>query len=279
VDTLKLHASIGPYLREAFRDYKKKKVMHGACNDILWLQHDFGIYICNLFDTMQASRVLGLERNSLAHLLKYYCGVYANKEYQTSDWRTRPLPKKMVKYAREDTHYLLYIYDLMRITLVSKSDIRVLAYESDIRAFPYELDIRALDIKYKDKNHLFLNVYKKSFKVCLQLYKKRLFNEISWLDVEGIKQARLNVSQHGIASELYEWRDKMARADDEGTDYVMSNKLLIEISKKMPQTKSELVQIIEKFEDHCYLKDHLDELMETIRTAISRMEEVFQPRT
>ncbi len=28
----------------------------------------------------------------------------------------------MVKYAREDTHYLLYIYDKMRITILSKSN-------------------------------------------------------------------------------------------------------------------------------------------------------------
>lgn len=27
--------------------------MHGADRDIMWLQRDFGIYICNLFDTGQ----------------------------------------------------------------------------------------------------------------------------------------------------------------------------------------------------------------------------------
>lgn len=27
--------------------------MHGADRDILWLQRDFGIYICNMFDTGQ----------------------------------------------------------------------------------------------------------------------------------------------------------------------------------------------------------------------------------
>lgn len=29
------------------------QVMHGADRDILWLQRDFGIYVCNLFDTGQ----------------------------------------------------------------------------------------------------------------------------------------------------------------------------------------------------------------------------------
>lgn len=27
--------------------------MHGADRDIVWLQRDFGIYVCNLFDTGQ----------------------------------------------------------------------------------------------------------------------------------------------------------------------------------------------------------------------------------
>lgn len=27
--------------------------MHGADRDIMWLQRDFGIYVCNMFDTGQ----------------------------------------------------------------------------------------------------------------------------------------------------------------------------------------------------------------------------------
>ncbi|KAM7278354.1 hypothetical protein ACFE04_005488 [Oxalis oulophora] len=117
VDTFKLRVHIGPYLREVFKDPTKKKVMHGADRDVIWLQRDFGIYLCNVFDTGQASKVLKLERNSLEFLLRHYCGVAANKEYQNADWRFRPLPEEMLKYAREDTHYLLYIYDLMKVQL------------------------------------------------------------------------------------------------------------------------------------------------------------------
>uniref|UniRef100_A0A804N7Y1 3'-5' exonuclease domain-containing protein n=1 Tax=Zea mays TaxID=4577 RepID=A0A804N7Y1_MAIZE len=117
VDTLKLRIYIGLYLQEPFKDPTKRKVMHGADRDIMWLQRDFHIYVCNLFDTGQASRVLQMERNNLEHLLLHFCGVTAKKEYQNADWRSRPLPDEMIKYAREDTHYLLYIYDLMRQAL------------------------------------------------------------------------------------------------------------------------------------------------------------------
>ena len=63
--------------------------MHGADMDIQWLQRDFGIYVVNLFDTGQASRVLSLPRYSLAFLLQYCCNVQADKQYQLADWRIR----------------------------------------------------------------------------------------------------------------------------------------------------------------------------------------------
>ena len=65
------------------------KVMHGADWDVRWLQRDFGIYVVNLFDTHIASYLVGLSRHSLAHLLKHYCQVEADKQYQLADWRLR----------------------------------------------------------------------------------------------------------------------------------------------------------------------------------------------
>ena len=57
--------------------------------DIGWLQRDFGIYVVNMFDTGQAARVLNFEKFSLAYLLKKFCDVTANKQYQLADWRIR----------------------------------------------------------------------------------------------------------------------------------------------------------------------------------------------
>ncbi|KAL0288926.1 UNVERIFIED_CONTAM: protein RRP6-like 2 [Sesamum calycinum] len=54
IDTLRLRVQIGPHLREVFKDPTKRKVLHGADRDIVWLQRDFGIYVCNMFDTGQS---------------------------------------------------------------------------------------------------------------------------------------------------------------------------------------------------------------------------------
>jgi exosome complex exonuclease RRP6 len=41
--------------------------------------------------------------------------------YQQADWRVRPLTSEMLRYARDDTHYLLYIYNTMKAALVDKA--------------------------------------------------------------------------------------------------------------------------------------------------------------
>lgn len=39
-----------------------------------------------------------------------------------TEYTCRPLPAEMMKYAREDTHYLLYIYDRMRSELIERGN-------------------------------------------------------------------------------------------------------------------------------------------------------------
>ncbi|XP_011034310.1 PREDICTED: exosome component 10 [Populus euphratica] len=242
VDTLKLRIHVGPYLREVFKDPAKRKVMHGADRDVVWLQRDFGIYICNLFDTGQASRVLKLERNSLEHLLHHFCGVTANKEYQNADWRLRPLPDEMIRYAREDTHYLLHIYDLMKALLLSKP------------------------IDNENADPPLLEVYKRSYDVCMQLYEKELFTENSYLNMYGLPSAGFNAQQLAIVAGLYEWRDAIARAEDESTGYILPNKTLLEIAKEMPVTTSKLRQLLKS--KHSYVERHLSSVVSINRHSM-----------
>ncbi|KAI0524872.1 hypothetical protein KFK09_004262 [Dendrobium nobile] len=240
VDTLKLRVHIGPYLREVFKDPLKRKVMHGADRDILWLQRDFGIYVCNLFDTGQGSRLLQLERNSLEYLLRHFCGVEANKEYQNADWRLRPLPDEMIKYAREDTHYLLHIYDLMRCRLLSLSS---------------------------DENDLLLEVYKRSSEVCMQLYEKEILTDTSYRYIYGLSEADFDSKQLAIVAGLCEWRDKVAREEDESTGYILPNKAVLEIARQMPQSSGNLRRLVKS--KHQYVERHLNAVSSIIKNAIA----------
>ncbi|GLJ17682.1 hypothetical protein SUGI_0308520 [Cryptomeria japonica] len=247
VDTLILRYHIGPCLKDIFSSPFIKKVMHGADRDILWLQRDFGIFICNLFDTGQASRVLELERNSLEFLLKHYCGITADKEYQTADWRLRPLPPEMLKYAREDTHYLLYIHDVMRQELAS---------------LPFESEEGPL-----------LEVYRRSRDICLQLYEKELLTETSYLHVYGLQEENFSQEQLAVVAGLYEWRDGIGRMEDESTGYILPNKVLLQIAKRMPTKLDELRSFVKG--RHPFVERNLAAVLGVIKMAKLKGTEVM----
>ena len=106
VDALALRSRL-QVLNNVFADPRVVKVLHGCNRDIMWLQRDFGVCLVNVFDTGQAARMLQYPSFGLLHLLQRFCGVTPDKSLQRADWRLRPLSAAMLKYAREDTHYLV----------------------------------------------------------------------------------------------------------------------------------------------------------------------------
>jgi exosome complex exonuclease RRP6 len=81
IDTIKLRNELH-ILNLYFTDPERVKILHGADRDVIWLQRDLGVYVVNMFDTGQASRVLQYSQKSLAYLLKTHCKVAAQKQYQ-----------------------------------------------------------------------------------------------------------------------------------------------------------------------------------------------------
>ncbi|KAI1296934.1 Exosome component 10 [Halotydeus destructor] len=207
VDTLKLREDMH-ILNEVFSNPKILKVFHGADMDIVWLQRDFAIYVVNMFDTGQASRVLDLAHHSLAYLLKGYCNKIANKQYQLADWRMRPLNQELLDYARDDTHYLLYIYDRMKKDLI---------------------------VKANGSTNLLKAVFERSKTVCLRKYEKPIFDEETHLGLLKKSRSVLNNRQLFALKHLMGWRDKIARQEDESTGYVLPNHMLLQIAEVLPR--------------------------------------------
>ncbi|KFO77266.1 Exosome component 10, partial [Cuculus canorus] len=207
IDALELRSDMN-ILNETFTDPAIVKVLHGADSDVEWLQKDFGLYLVNMFDTHQAARLLNLGRHSLDHLLKLYCSVDADKQYQLADWRIRPLPEEMIQYARDDTHYLLYIYDKVREALWEKGNEQ-----------PTQLQV----------------VWQRSKDICLKKYIKPLFTDESYLELYRRQKKHLNTQQLTAFRLLFAWRDKMARQEDESTGYVLPNHMLLKIAEELPK--------------------------------------------
>ncbi|NXT80877.1 EXOSX protein, partial [Zapornia atra] len=207
IDTLELRSDMN-ILNETFTDPAIVKVLHGADSDVEWLQKDFGLYLVNMFDTHQAARLLNLGRHSLDHLLKLYCNIDADKQYQLADWRIRPLPEEMIQYARDDTHYLLYIYDKVREALWENGNEQ-----------PTQLQV----------------VWHRSRDICLKKYSKPLFTDESYLELYRKQKKHLNIQQLAAFRLLFAWRDKVARQEDESTGYVLPNHMLLKIAEELPK--------------------------------------------
>jgi exosome complex exonuclease RRP6 len=238
VDTLELRHALH-ILNSSFSNPNIVKVLHGADMDIHWLQRDFGIYVVNLFDTGQALRVLECPSFGLQWLLKHYCDVEANKKYQTADWRTRPLSSEMLLYAREDTHYLLYVYDRMKNQLLEQSEARKVTQKY------YTVDVHEEDGSEgtREVGHLLYQHMLKSKSVALRRYEKPLVlsNDHKMLCMKF--NLVYTEPQMRALKDIYLWRDTIAREKDESIGYVMPNHVLINIINSMPLDSRQLLEV------------------------------------
>jgi ribonuclease D len=97
-----------------------EKIFHAAEYDIICLRRDYGFTFSNLFDTMQAGRILGRKQAGLDRLLEDKFGIKVSKRLQKADWGVRPLSRDLLAYARLDTHYLIPLRDLLKTDLEEK---------------------------------------------------------------------------------------------------------------------------------------------------------------
>lgn len=120
-----------------------------------------------MFDTGQAARVLGLKSAGLAYLLQAYCAVMPDKQYQLSDWRLRPLTPELINYAREDTHYLLYAYDRLRM----------------------DLKVKGLSVNASNPSNFLKETLNRSWKICSKTYEKPIVKSLDYFMIIGRNKA------------------------------------------------------------------------------------------
>ena len=218
IDSIALRSSLHA-LSEFTTNPAIVKVLHGCESDVLWLQRDFGVYLVNCFDTFHAAKHLKYPALSLAHMIQYHCGITVDKKYQLADWRTRPLSDSMIAYAKNDTHFLLYIYDCLRRELW----------------------------KNLGKDQGILSVLEASKRTCMKRYEKDPFWPLGYRKLltgprlAVPKAEDITEQQDAVVAALWNWRDKTARAADESVLFVMSNSELLRIGCLMPKDVSQLL--------------------------------------
>lgn len=244
VDTLKPWREELQVLNEVFTDPNIIKLFHGASMDIIWLQRDLGLYVVGMFDTYHAACALNYPKKSLKFLLQKFVNFEADKRYQMADWRVRPLPSGMFDYARSDTHYLLYIYDNIRNELLENST---------------------------PQDNLVDYVLERSKTEALQRYERPVYDAATgqgaggWYDLMTRSQVVLNREQFAVLKAVHEWRDNVAREEDEGVQCVFPKHALFRAAQVMPQDLGTLFRTLSPVTP--ITKERMPDLLEVIKTA------------
>jgi exosome complex exonuclease RRP6 len=156
----------------------------------------------------------------------------------------------MFFYARADTHFLLYIYDHMRNELVEKTNPEI-----------------------PEENRIEL-VLQKSRDTSLLRYERTIYNAESgrgpggWYSLLVKTPALLSNEQFAVFRAVHEWRDQIARKDDDSPTFVMPQHVLFSMAKLMPMDMVALLGIAHPVSHG--VKSRAGELLALIKSAKAR---------
>jgi len=193
-------------LAPLFSNPNIEKIFHAAEYDLICLNRDFGFEFSNLFDTMQAARILGYKYVGLDNLLSEKFEVKVDKRHQKANWGARPLTSAQLDYARMDTHYLGSLRDVLEKELHERGR--------------WELA--------QDDFTLATNV---------EVPKEKL-NGSAWKRFSSRKG--VTPRELTILSELAKCRDEIAEKMDRPSFKVITNNTLLDIARNLPEKDVDL---------------------------------------
>jgi ribonuclease D len=195
-----------PPLGAALADASVVKVLHGADYDVTSLKRDFGFTIVRVFDTMLASRFLGLPEVGLQAVLRNELGVTLSKSSQKDDWSVRPLTALQEQYALADVRHLLALHE--RLTGKLRAQGRLAWVEEESAA------VAALDPV------------------------RRVRDPEGWLRIKGARA--LPARQQAVLRELHEWREGVAETTDVPAFRIVSPQTLLALAQAPPRDERQV---------------------------------------
>lgn len=193
-------------------------IMHGADYDLRLFRKHQGFVPCAVFDTMLASRLLGQTQFGLTNLLTQYLNVTLDKGSQKADWAKRPLTERMEAYARNDTHYLKQLSDLLKADLAAKGR---LGWHQESCA---QLIADCSQVRMPDP-------------------------DLVWR-VKG--STRLNPAALAVLRELWQWREEEAVAANRPPFFILRHESLIDLAVAATTGKPVEPLIPQKFSERRY---------------------------
>jgi ribonuclease D len=182
------------------------KVLHSASEDIEVFYRALGVLPEPLFDTQIAGAMAGAGAFlSYQKLVAAYLGVELAKEETRTDWIARPLSAGQLAYAAEDVTFLLPLYERLKGELTALGRL----------AWSFEDSAALLDTSRFQTD-----------------------DETAYLRIKGA--GRLDRRQLGALQTLASWREKEARGRDLPRNFVLKEKLLLDLATRRPREEKDL---------------------------------------
>jgi ribonuclease D len=175
---------------------EKPLILHGGDYDLRMLRASLDFRPQReVFDTMIAAQLLGIDAIGLAALVERFFEVTIGKEGQKSDWSRRPLSEKQLRYAVNDTRYL----------------------EALAERLAAELSARGR-----------LNWHVESCQATVESTgRDRLRDPEEAWRIKG--SGRLTPRQLAYLREIWRWRDQHARSANRPPFHIVGNQLIVEL--------------------------------------------------
>ena len=193
----------------------RELIMHGSDYDLRMFRRCHEFAPSKVFDTMIAARILGETVFGLSALVEKHLQVTLEKGPQKMNWALRPLPSRMEVYARNDTHYLKPLYDLLKGELISRGREQWAA------------------------------------QTCQQLIVECSRPEEPDLDREWRVKGtdRLSPRAQAIVRELYYWREKEARKSNRPPFFILSHENITRLAESCEKGQMDLSTLTPRFSD------------------------------
>ena len=196
-------------LMEVLADASVTKVFHACDQDLEVIYDACGCVVAPVFDTQLAAAFLGHRMQmGLGALVQHYLGIHLDKADGLTDWSRRPLDAEQLRYAIDDVLYLPRIYDLMMAELVGRDRLSWFEPEMAQLADPGRLR--------KDPREAYLRLK---------------------------RSGSLTRRQLAVAREVCVWREQAASRHDLPRKWMLSDELVVEISRRAPQRADRLRRI------------------------------------
>jgi len=166
------------------------------------------------------------------------------KALTVANLRDRPLPQEMLDYARSDTHFLLYCYDKVRNELITRSTPDV------------DLVGEALS---------------NSKETSLRRYEREAYDPVGgsgqsgWSLMLKRNPAMFTPEQLAVFKAVHQFRDRVARDEDDSHHYVMPKHHIYNLAQLMPESVPGILSACTPVSPH--IRVRINDIISTIQTA------------